>query len=57
MKRRKVVARVHEISVPLIGDFVFNVKKVSSSEAAVIISVPLIGDFVFNVYLIAIIAN
>ena len=35
------------VSVPLIGDFVFNLEKVRLGDA-IGVSVPLIGDFVFN---------
>ena len=38
-----------KVSVPLIGDFVFNkMKTVLTPEAVAEVSVPLIGDFVFN---------
>ena len=39
-----------KVSVPLIGDFVFNNVKIVSTGNSVCVSVPLIGDFVFNQY-------
>ena len=44
--RNRVVCRV---SVPLIGDFVFNnSREYRTTSTTLTVSVPLIGDFVFN---------
>ena len=40
--------QISNVSVPLIGDFVFNYKYMKDIKEAGIVSVPLIGDFVFN---------